>query len=155
MAELGFVAKGDATATDVLHPGWKRNVENGALAIADQAPRSVSVIKLVDSGIPAKAPTVDVKVAGNSDIGQSAEFQAIVDPTGVPATGYHWDFGDGTTADGVSVVQHAYTRKGNFRVLLKMEGLDGVAATREVPITVGGTLKTTFEVQNSRRYQEP
>ena len=155
LAQLGFAAKGDATATDILHPESKPNVENGALAIADQSPRSVRVIKLVDSGIPAKAPTVDVKVAGNTDIGQSAEFHAIVDPTGVPPIGYHWDFGDGTTADGVSVVQHAYTRKGNFRVLLKMEGLDGVAATREVPVTVGGTLKTTFEVQNSRRYQEP
>ncbi len=155
LAESGFAAKSDATAADVLHPDRVLNLENGVLSIDEQAPRSVRVIKLVNNAVAAKAPGVEVKVGGNTDIGQSAEFRAVLDPAGVPALAYHWDFGDGTTAEGVSVVQHAYTRKGNFEVSLKVDGVDGMAATRKVPITVEGTLKTTFEVQDSRRYEEP
>lgn len=155
LAELGFTTKGDATATDVLHAGQMLNIENGVLSIDDQPPRSVRVIKLVNNAVPAKAPIADVTVSGNTDIGQSAEFHAVLDPAGVPAVGYHWDFGDGTTAEGVSVVQHAYTRKGDFEVSLKVDVADGVTATRKVPVTVGGTLRTTFEVQDSRRYEEP
>jgi len=155
LAELGFAGKIDATATDVFHREQTLKIENGILNIQAQAPRSVRVLKILNNAVPAKAPNVDVKVGGNTNIGQSAEFRAVTDSSGVPAVGYHWEFGDGITVDGASVVQHAYTRTGNFRVLLRVEGLDGVPATREVPVTVGGTLKTTFEVQDSRRYQEP
>jgi hypothetical protein len=154
LADLGFAAKGEATASDVLHPERMLNTENGVLSIDDQAPCSVRVIKLVNNAVPAKAPTVEVKSGGNTDIGQGAEFHAVLDPTGVPAVGYHWDFGDGVRAEGISV-QHAYTRKGNFEVLLKVDGVDEVVAIRKVTVTVGGTLTTTFEVQNSRRYEEP
>ncbi|MGA7909390.1 MAG: PKD domain-containing protein [Candidatus Sulfotelmatobacter sp.] len=155
LAELGFATVGDATATDVLHPGQTLNIAHGVLSIDAQAPRSVRVIKLVNTAVLAKAPSVDVRLSGNADIGQSTEFQAVLDPASVPALGYHWDFGDGITAEGMSAVQHAYTRKGNFEVSLKVDGIDGVTATRKVPVTVGGTLKTTFEVQDSRRFEEP
>jgi alpha-galactosidase len=153
LADLGFSAT-DATATDVFHPDRTLNVANGVLAVDDQPARSVRVVKLVNNAVPAKAPTVDVKVGGNTDIGQSAQFQAVVDPSGVPAVGYHWDFGDGTTAEGVSVVEHAYTRKGSFEVSLKVDGIEEEAATRTVPVTVEGTLKTTFDEPSSRRYEE-
>jgi len=155
LGELGFSAKGDVTATDVFYPERTLTIENGTLSVEGQVRRSVRVIKLVSSALPAKAPTVDVKVGGNTDIGQDAEFQAVVDPAGVPALGFHWDFGDGTKGDGESLMHHAYTRKGTFKVSLRVDGVDGVAATREVSATVGGSLKTTFEVQDSRRFQEP
>jgi len=155
LGELGFSAKGDVTATDVFYPERTLTIDNGTLSVEGQVRRSVRVIKLVSSALPAKAPTVDVKVGGNTDIGQDAEFQAVVDPAGVPALGFHWDFGDGTKGDGESLMHHAYTRKGTFKVSLRVDGVDGVAATREVSATVGGSLKTTFEVQDSRRFQEP
>jgi len=155
LPDLGFAATGDATAADVLHPERILKIDNGVLKIDDQSARSVRVIKLVNNAVPAEAPTFEVKVGGNADIGQNTEFHAVLDPAGVPAIGYHWNFGDGTSADCGDAVQHAYTRKGNFQVALKVDGLDGVAATRTVPVTVGGTLKTTFEVQDSRRYEEP
>ncbi|MGO9084899.1 MAG: PKD domain-containing protein [Candidatus Sulfotelmatobacter sp.] len=153
LADLGFSAT-DATATDVLHPERTLNVANGVLAIDDLASRSVRMIKLVNNTVSASAPTVDVEVGGITDIAQTAEFRAVLNPAGVPAVGYHWDFGDGTTTDGSSVVEHAYTRKGNFEVSLKVDGLDGLATTRKIPVTVGGTLKTIFDVRDSRRYQE-
>jgi hypothetical protein len=140
---------------DVLHPERMLKIDKGVLNVDDQSARSVRVIKFVNNAVPAKTPTFEVKVGGNTDIGQSAEFHAVLDPAGVPAIGYHWNFGDGTTTDGGDAVQHAYTRKGNFQVALKVDGLDGVEATQRVSVTVGGTLKTTFEVQDNRRYEEP
>ena len=154
LLDLGVAANADVTATDVLHPERTLNVQNGVLAIDDQSPRSVCLIKLVKTAVPASAPAVEVKISGSTDIGQSAEFKAVLDPAGVPAVGYHWDFGDGATESGISV-QHAYTRKGNFEISLKVDGVEGVAATRKVNVTVGGTLKTTFDVQDSRRYEQP
>jgi alpha-galactosidase len=152
LAELGWT--GNATATDIFHPEESPKLENSTLAINSQSPRSVRVIKLVNDDVPPKAPNVEVKIGGNTDVAKRVEFTAVVDPAGVPAIGYHWDFGDGTEEYGATV-RHAYTRKGTFQIVLKVEGLDGLAAMKNESVNVGGALRTTFEVQSSRRFKDP
>jgi hypothetical protein len=63
------------------------------------------------------SPTFVVPSAVNQ--GDEVEFDGSTSPSSliVPRADYHWDFGDGTTAVGPSVV-HTFTRAGTFTVVL-------------------------------------
>jgi hypothetical protein len=80
-------------------------------------------------------------------------FSAQADPSGVPAPAYHWDFGDGTTAEGPTV-EHAYTRPGSFVVQLVVQGLDGLEWRRQFAVEAAGTLTAAPDVLQNRRYME-
>jgi hypothetical protein len=68
---------------------------------------------------------------------------------------YHWDFGDGTSANG-SKVSHAYTHAAQFTVRLTVDGVDGVpAAVQNFPVNVTGSLTAFPNLSHNRRYQEP
>ena len=62
----------------------------------------------------------------------------------------HWDFGDGTSADGLRV-QHAYTESGNFGVAATATGLSGLTSRKSQNVTVNGTVSTRFEPSRNRR----
>jgi PKD repeat protein len=87
-------------------------------------------------------------------VSESLPFSAEVNEAGVPALSCHWDFGDGTTADGLQAA-HAYTRDADFTVRLTAEGLDGVAAHQTFTVKVTGTLTAPGDVLQNRRYTEP
>ena len=72
-----------------------------------------------------------------------------LNPESVPALVYHWDFGDGISAQGPSA-EHAYTRNGAYKIALQVEGLDGIAATNTSAITIQGSVKTAYDVENSQ-----
>lgn len=152
LSDLGWTGK--TTATDIFHQEATPTIANGTVKITGQQPRSVRLIKLVNDEIEPKKPTVRVDIGGSTEIAKDVTFTANVNPAGVPAIGYHWDFGDGTTAQG-QLVKHAFTRKGAFSVSLKVDGIDGVAASQTQRVLIQGNLRTTFEVKDSRRYQEP
>ena len=71
----------------------------------------------------------------------------------MPALAYHWDFGDGISAQGLAAT-HAYTRNGTYTVQLTVDGVDGIAATTTSSITVTGNITTTYDVPDSRRFEE-
>jgi alpha-galactosidase len=152
LQNLGYIANGNMSATDVFRRGRTLEIAKDTLRITSQ-PHSVHLIKLIDNSVSAKAPVIDVSAPKKAKIGQNVEFRAIVNPRGTPATQYHWDFGDGTSQDG-TVVHHAYTRDNTYAVTLRVDGLDGVPTTHAAEIVVEGTLKTTYEVRDYRRYQE-
>jgi cytochrome c len=52
-----------------------------------------------------------------------------------------WDFGDGTTAEGLKAT-HAYTQPGRFEAKLTVTDADGVSATRKVAVSAGNTYPT-------------
>ncbi len=153
LSDLGLASKSFFNASDVFHRDQAVSVAQGMLRIDHQAPHSVRLIKMVDSSIPAAAPSVLLKAPGQAQLGATVHVSAAVDPDSVPALAYHWDFGDGTSAEGLSA-DHAYTREGVYTVALKVAGLDGISATKTSAITIQGTIKTTYDVENSRRYKE-
>ena len=59
------------------------------------------------------------------------------DPDG-DALSYHWDFGDGDSAEG-SGVEHRYTRAGNFVVRLTVRDPHGRGAVELIEVTPGNT----------------
>lgn len=153
LQEIGFPTAGHVSGVDVFRPDRNVEIANGVVEISHQAQHSVRLIKIVNDSVPAEEPSVKMKVPEKVPIGQMVELEASIDEGSVPALRYHWDFGDGTDEDGVAV-QHAYTRNGNYTVRLTVDGIDGRTAVRTHRIVAEGTIKTTFEVQNNRRYEE-
>ena len=112
------------------------------------------VIKLVDTAVAKTAPTVTARVPSQSKAGETIAFSAQADPDGVPALGYHWDFGDGTISEG-SNVSHCYTRAADFIVRLTVDGPDDAPYEQSFSIRVSGELKPTPELRANRRFEQP
>jgi hypothetical protein len=134
---------------DILAQNHPLAVDHEALRLENQPAHSVKLIKIIDASIPATAPSIAFQVQSQAKIGEEIEFSSKVAADGVPALAYHWDFGDGTVADG-STLTHAYTAAGNYKVKFTAEGLDGVSAKKEFSIAVGGAVT----LPSPRRYSE-
>jgi alpha-galactosidase len=150
---LGYAVTEDVRGLDVFRPERKVQISEGALTIRDQAPQSVRLIKLVNLSVPVKAPSVEVHFPSNVEIGHTVEFRALTNAVGTPATHYRWNFGDGTSEDG-PVTHHGYTRDGQYRVKLILDGLDGKPALYMGDIRVVGKIDTRYDIRAYRRYGE-
>ena len=113
-------------------------------------PHSVKVLKIVDTSIPAAAPSVSVHAPDSAETGRPVQFSADADPAGVPVLLYHWDFGDGTSAEGAAV-HHAYTHAGDFTVHLNASGLDGLSFEKSISVKVEGKIYTRFTPEKKQR----
>jgi hypothetical protein len=153
LRDLGLSASSTMTASGVLDSKGAFVVEGGAIRIENQTPQSAMVIKLVDTAVAKAAPTVTAQVPSKSKAGETIALSAQSDPGDVPALGYHWDFGDGTVAEG-SNVSHCYTRAGDFTVRLTVDGPDDVPYEKKFSIEVTGELKPTPQLRANRRFEE-
>jgi len=113
-------------------------------------PHSAKVFKIIDASIPAAAPAVTVNVPDHVEVSKTGEFSAQSDPDGTPALRYVWRFGDGTGEEGVRV-EHSYTGAGDFSVTLQVEGLDGIAFEKVIPLAVTGKTNTRFDPASKQR----
>jgi alpha-galactosidase len=154
LSDLGLPAEHAFAGSDVLNENAAVSLAGGVVRIESQAPESVKVIKLIDSTIPPTAPTVKVQPPSSANAGDTIRLSVPTESVGVPAIAYHWDFGDGISADGPQV-SHAYTRAGQFTIRLTVDGVDSVPAVQVFPIQVTGTLKAFPKLKNNRRFQDP
>ena len=125
-------------------------VGNQASVSLKVAPHSVRMVKIIDTSVPASAPSVNVHASEEIATAKPAVFSAESADV-VSALSYHWDFGDGTSAEGASVT-HAYTHAGGFTVHLKAEGIEGVPFEKSFQISVTGTINTHFQPDLYQRY---
>ena len=153
LADLGLSAGHAFAATDVLNQNATVKLDGGALHLENQ-PQSVRVIKLIDNSVAAAAPTVTAQVPAAANAGETITLSAVAEASGVPAVAYHWDFGDGTSADSPKLF-HAYTRAGEFTVRLTVDGVDGVPAQQNFSVKVTGILKAHSNLTDNRRFVEP
>lgn len=153
LADLGLTPSSTLTATSVMNSSVSPKLEGGAIRIENQSPQSAVVIKLVDTAVAKAAPTVTARVPSQSKAGETIDFSAQAGPAGVPAVGYHWDFGDGTVAAGPNV-SHCYTRAADFIVRLTVDGPDDVPYEQKFSIGVTGELKPTPQLRANRRFEE-
>ncbi len=157
LADLGLPAGHTFAATDVLDQNAAIALTSGAVQLENQPPQSVRVIKLVDNNVAAAAPTVTAQVPAGANAGDTIVLSAIsaqAEAGGVPAVAYHWEFGDGTNADGAKV-SHAYTRAGEFTIRLTVDGVDGVPAQKDYSVKVTGNIRAHSNLTDNRRFVEP
>ncbi len=153
LADLSLPAGDSYTVSDVLQADRPVNFEAGQLALEDQPAHSVRLIKIADTSVPAATPTVTAQVPSLAEVGTILKLTAQAKNSEVPALAYHWDFGDGTEAEGAEVT-HAYTHADHYSVRLTVQGVDGIAAQASYPLTVTGILDSAFKLSNNRRYVE-
>lgn len=151
LAELGLT--GALKATDVFAPSEEVAIADGEILIANQPGESAKVIKIVDSNVAPAAPSVTSKVPQTVHAGATFVISAEADAKGVPAVGYRWDFGDGTSAEGRRAF-HAFTTAGEFQVKLQVQGVDGIAAEQTFPVKVEGKLDVMPPLRGNRRFEE-
>lgn len=154
LGSLGLPQGHSYKAYDALHADVAVAIENGSLVIGPQPPHSVRLIKIIDPSVPAAAPSVALDVPRSSQTGDAIQLLARPAADGPPALAYHWDFGDGTTADGPQVT-HAYTRPAVFNGKLTVDGVDGIPAEEGFEVDVQGALKTAPHLLENRRRVEP
>jgi alpha-galactosidase len=153
LEDLGLTSKNSFTASDVFHQDRQVSLSGGSLRIDQQAPHSVRLVKIIDSSMPPSAPSVSLQVPSQAQLGATVHFSASVAPDSAPALAYHWEFGDGVSAQGPSA-DHAFSRNGVYKVVLKVDGLDGVTATQDASVTVQGEIKTKYDIEHARRLEE-
>lgn len=147
--DLGLQSQRHNRVFDVLNSGTAAGENLETISIHLPA-HSVKVLKIIDSSIPAAEPRISVHVSEIAATGNPAQFSAEADTAGVPVLAYHWDFGDGTSAEG-DAVHHAYTHTGDFSVHLLANGLDGLPFEKSVSVKVEGKIGTRFEPANKKR----
>jgi hypothetical protein len=153
IADLGLKSTGPFTASDVFRQDRKLKLDQGVLRIDDQAPHSVRLIKIIDNSLPVTMPGISMQAQKQASLGATVHFSATVAPESAPVLAYYWDFGDGVSLQGPAV-DHAYTRNGTYRIVLKVDGLDGSSTIQSASIEVQGSIKTTYDVEHARRYKE-
>jgi hypothetical protein len=63
------------------------------------------------------APTITAQIPTESKVGETIAFSARADPAGVRALGFHWDFGDGTIAEGSAIPVTIYWAEDTLDVI--------------------------------------
>jgi alpha-galactosidase len=154
LGDLGLPMEHTFAAVDVLNQNAPVTLVGGTVRIENQVPESVRVIKLIDSSISPSAPTVKAQVPSVANAGETIHLAVQAEAAGVPAVGYHWDFGDGTSANGPKV-SHAYTRAAPFTIRLTVDGVDGVPAVQSFSVNVIGSLRALQNLIDNRRFLEP
>ncbi len=154
LADLNLRAGGSFEAYNVLDHNRPVPFARDGMELPNQAPHSVRAIKIIDTSVAAAPPSVTTQGPAAAEVGKPANFTATFESDGVPVVQYHWDFGDGTSANGAEV-RHTYTRAGTFSIQLEAEGADGIAARKTIPITINGVIKAQHDFKNRQRYVEP
>jgi len=154
LADLGLPAGHPFAATDVLNQNETVTLVGGAVWLKNQPPQSVRVIKLIDRSVAEAAPTVTAQAPAAANTGEMINLSAQAEAGGVPAVAYHWDLGDGTSADSPKV-SHAYTSAGEFTIRLIVDGVDGVSAHKNFSLKVTGNLRAHSNLIDNRRFVEP
>jgi hypothetical protein len=153
LADLGFSGGHKFTATDVLNLNEPVALVSGLIRL-DNQPQTVKVIKLIDTSVAATAPTVTAQVPSAAKAGETIDLSAQADADAVPAVSYHWDFGDGTSAEGAHV-SHCYTRAADFNIRVTVDGVDDVPAEKNFQVKVTGNLSVMPKLTDNRRFVEP
>ncbi|HXW54834.1 MAG TPA: PKD domain-containing protein [Candidatus Cybelea sp.] len=153
-ADLGLNPEHTFRAFDVLDGNSPVSLGHGGVEIENQLPESVRVVKLIDAGLPARAPNVEADVPSEAKAGEVIHVSAQFKDDGVPAVECRWDFGDGISATGPKV-SHTYTEAAKFTIHLRVEGIDGVPAVRTFNVNISGDLRAFPTLLDNRRFQDP
>jgi alpha-galactosidase len=146
LAKLGL--RGHYRATEVFGAEDCCELASGTIKLT-QKPHSVRIIKLVDDQ-DGGSLAVDVRGPAKVAAGDTALFEVQAGSPEQPVLNGHWNFGDGTSADGIKV-QHAYTTAGTYEVAVRATGLGSLTTNKTQKVVVDGTISTRFEPARNKR----
>jgi alpha-galactosidase len=149
LAHLGLKANGTYDVTEILASTPTTSQTRGTLHV-EQPAHSVRLLKLVDTSMSTQNPVTKITSIQGGMAGADLNFEAAEGTTENPILRYHWDFGDGTTAEGRHLT-HAYTRSGTYHVFLTAVGMSEATAKATDTITVTGSMSTRFHPETQRR----
>jgi alpha-galactosidase len=152
LTTLGLNAKGTYTATDVLR-GGTLPIAAGALVVT-LPPHSVRMLKLIDASVPEADPGFGAHAPADAQAGDAVQCHATEDSAEAPALQYHWEFGDGVSADGAQA-SHTYTRAGQYTMSVTATGLNGRTLQHTLRISVSGAVPTGYNPAAKERYIAP
>jgi hypothetical protein len=147
VADLKLVPGHSYRFTDIF--GSQQVAVTGDTVALEQPAHSVRMLKIIDTAVPAAAPSVSLDTPEHAKVDENVKLAATADQNGVPALSYRWDFGDGTSEGGRRVV-HCYTKAGTYSVHVTVDGVDGVTAEKQTSISVNGVEK----IGPPTRYEE-
>jgi hypothetical protein len=150
LSAMGLPDKDAYTIYDVLK---KENLslQKSHYLVVDQAPHSVRVLKIINSTVPDRPPSVHAQHPSSAVAGQTVQLAAHLASPDTAAVSYQWDCGDGVILNGEHV-SHAYTHAGNYRVNLTAISLNGLKGYDTFQLTVTGSVATRFSPAENRRY---
>lgn len=115
-----------------------------------EKPHSVRMLKLIDKSAPALPPPFEIGSATGARAGETLAFSAAASSSQAPALTCHWDFGDGSSLDGMQV-KHAFTHAGRYDVQAMVTGLDATTNRKTVTVAISGDVPTRFEAADKMR----
>jgi hypothetical protein len=115
-----------------------------------QQPHSVRMLKLIDNSVPAIQPPIEIHLATSGKAAETLTFGAAASLPEAPVLSCHWDFGDGSSLDGMKV-QHAYTHPGEYDVHVTATGLDAITNSKTLTVSISGNVSTRFVPADKRR----
>ncbi len=149
LASMGLKDPAKYQIMDVFGDSGCCSSTSDALTLVQKA-HSVRVLKLIDNSVPALEPPFEIQSANGAKAGESLALSAVPSSTEAPVLAVHWDFGDGTSMDGLKV-QHTFTHPGEYQVQATVTGLGGIANRKASKVSITGDVSTRFEPGAMRR----
>jgi hypothetical protein len=115
-----------------------------------QKAHSVRVLKLIDNSVPALQPPFEIQSANGAKAGETLTLSAVPSSSDAPVLTCHWEFGDGSSADGLKV-QHAFTHAGEYDVQVTVTGLGAVTNRKTSRVSITGDVSTRFDQEAKQR----
>jgi hypothetical protein len=118
-----------------------------------EKPHSVRMLKLIDKSVFAVPPGFEIVSPAGAKAGETLAFSATASSTSqAPVLTCHWDFGDGSSLDGMQV-NHAFTHAGRYEVQATVTGLDATTNRKTVTVSISAEVPTRFEAADKVRAQ--
>jgi hypothetical protein len=148
-AELGLKEPGKYQITEVFGDKSCCSPSGDAIDLVQPA-HSVRMFKLVEDGIQAEPPAFVVHSAREAKAGETMTFKVEGLANNGPVLSCHWDFGDGSSEDGIKI-QHAYTQSGEYTVRVTATGIEAITNSITATVKVSGNIATRFVPANKKR----
>lgn len=147
--DAGLKEPGKYRITEVFGDKSCCDTSGDAISLVQPA-HSVRMFKLIEDGVQAAPPAFEVHSAAEAKAGETMTFSAEGVSGEEPVLTCHWEFGDGSTHDGMKA-QHAYTQSSEYTVRVTATGLEASTSSKTFIVKISGNIATRFVPANKKR----
>ena len=115
-----------------------------------QPAHTVRMFKLLEDAVQPAQPAIEIHSTQQATAGETVDFIAAQAPGEEPVLQCRWEFGDGSSENGLKV-HHAYTLPGEYTVRMTATGLGESTASKTATVTISGNIATKFVPAEKKR----